>query len=463
MNDKSSTDIFFPVVNKPTDSMSESLPDISSLELMLTQEISSQGTTKKFANNQDRLLPQNELEERLEQRTAVLKATIWELRQEIARRASSEHAVREERNRFRTLVETIPHGILEFNLEGTITFANAEYHRIFGYPVGKLIGKNLDDTISSLNPNAQEYIERIIREQQVPASHSHRLRNYVGKIIDLKVDWNYKHDANGDISGFITINSDITNQRRLEAEAQQRLNQLAHVTRIFTMNQMVSGLAHELSQPLAAISNYAQACRHRLHESSGKLKHLLLESIEQISTQANRAGQIIRRLRDYVRNAESSRTLTNMNELVADVLDLMQIEARMHNINLQTSLADDLPQAIADRIQIEQVITNLIKNAMEATCHQASEYRRVIIQTATNIDGMLEIAVIDNGKGVDCQALTHVFEPFYTTKPCGLGLGLSISRSIVEDHGGRMQAANNPDGGMTFSFTLPVGSERGEA
>lgn len=373
------------------------------------------------------------------------------------RRAASEHSATEDGNIFRTLVEIIPLGILEFDLEGMITFANGEYHRIFGYPEGSLIGKHLDDTISSLHPKSQEVIDLLIHEKRAPQSHFHSLRNNAGKDIELKVDWNYKRDANGDISGFITINSDITDQRRLEAEAQQRLNQLAHVTRVFILNQMVSGLAHEINQPLAAIANYSQVCRHRLLESSNGLKDMLLDSIEQISVQADRAGQIIRHMRDFVRRTDSIHAPANVNELVADVLGLMQIDARMHNIKLETMLAADLPQVTVDRIQLEQVIANLIKNALEATSYQTPELRRVIIQTRVNAEGMPEVAVIDHGKGINGVEPNCLFDPFYTTKKHGLGLGLSISRAIIEDHGGYIKAVKNPEGGMTFSFTLLVG------
>ena len=141
------------------------------------------------------------------------------------------------------------------------------------------------------------------------------------------------------------------------------------------MNQMVSGLAHELNQPLAAIVNFAQASRHRLLKSTVKCKQMLLDSIEQISLQADRAGQIIRRMRDFVRRADSSRTRENINEMVDNVLSLMQSDARTHNVQIKTILATDLPRVLVDRIQIEQVITNLLKNAMEATANLSPELR----------------------------------------------------------------------------------------
>ncbi|HEY4760883.1 MAG TPA: ATP-binding protein [Thermoguttaceae bacterium] len=399
------------------------------------------------------------LESRVEQRTAVLKATNWELHQEIAHRAAAEQAVSEERNRFRTLVDTISHGIVEFDLQGRITFANAAYHRIYEYPVGSLIGKIVWDILKPDPSDARRFYERALREQTVPTSYYTRRLTLGGRYVDLKVDWNYKHDSQGKIAGFVVVITNVTQQRRAEEEAQERLNQLAHVARIFTMNQMVSGLAHELNQPLTAIANFANACCYKIRNSPADDRNMLLESIDQISLQAERASQIVRRLRDFVRRADSCHSIENINDLVNDVLGMLEIEARTRSIGLEVSLAADLPRIPVDRIQIEQVITNLVKNAMEAMQDLSPEGRQVILRTGMNAEGMLEVSVSDAGKGVEAAELSRIFEPFYTTKQSGMGLGLGISRSIVEAHGGRLEALRNDHRGMTFRFTLPIAVE----
>jgi len=403
------------------------------------------------------------LEERMAQRTEMLKAANRELREEIARRAAVEQTILEERNRFLTLVDTIPNGIVEIDTNWIIIFANAEYHRMLGYPKGSLIGKCLWDILKPDPSDARQFFEKALREQPVPVGYLSRRLTLTGKYIDLKVDWEYKRDAEGNITGFDVVITDVTQQRRAEEEAQQHLDQLAHVSRVFTMSQMVSGLAHELNQPLTAIVNFAQACLYRIRESSIKGQNTLLESIEQISLQADRAGQIIRRLRDFVRRADSSRSQENINDLVGDVLGLLEIEARAHNVKLGTVLAAELPRVAVDRIQIEQVITNLVKNAMEATWDLPPELRRVTLRTEMNEAGMLQVSVTDTGKGIKAKELNQVFEPFYTTKQSGMGLGLSISRSIVEAHGGRLEAVKNAHKGMTFRFALPVAAEGGKA
>jgi PAS domain S-box-containing protein len=405
----------------------------------------------------------DDLETRLEQSATILKATNWELKQEIAQHAAAEQKVVEERNRFRTLVETIPCGIVEFDTNGIIAFANAEFYRLHEYPQGTLTGKYLWDVIKTMLPDVHNHIEKMFREQPTPSTIYNSFSDPNGNCIDHKIDWNYLRDAKGDVIGQVAVITDITRQRQAEEESRQHMNQLAHVTRMFTMNQMVSGLAHELNQPLAAIANFAQACQYRLRKSSVKDHSTILESIEQISIQADRAGQIIRRLRDFVRRADFSHSQENINDLVDDVLGLLQIEARAHNIHLEKALAGGLPPVAVDRIQIEQVITNLVKNALDATCDLAPVRRCVTVRTEMNAQGMLEVSVIDAGKGIAAEQLSQVFEPFYTTKQSGMGLGLSISRSIVEAHGGRLEAARNPHKGMTFRFALPIAAQGGKA
>jgi PAS domain S-box-containing protein len=404
-----------------------------------------------------RLPPLDEnVEDRLEQRTAVLEALNDKLRLEIVGRVAVEQVVREERNRFRTLVETIPNGIVEFDLDGTIFFANAEFHRMHGYAEGTLVGKCLWDVLKSIFPDGRNLIEGQLRDQPCPTPQFNSFRTPHGKCIDHKIDWNYRRDADGNVTGIVAIIADVTGQRRAEEDARKHLNQLAHVARVFTMNQMVSGLAHELNQPLAAISNFAKACRYQMLESADMGRYALLNTLEQISSQADRAAQIIRRLRDFVHRADSNRTFENINELAEDVLELLKVEIRTHNIQMEISLADDLPRILVDRIQIEQVITNLLKNAMEAVLDLSAEKRRVAIRTALDAEKMLEVSITDSGIGIEAAESIHLFEPFYTTKQSGMGLGLSISRSIVESHGGRLEARKNEAMGMTFRFTLPM-------
>jgi PAS domain S-box-containing protein len=455
MSENPSAQVLLESASQPAFSMLDDLPKTAKPSSISTNKNQNTTVIKKTISEEFEQVHED-LEEHRQASAVVLNVINQELHQDFSNRNAAECTVCEEHNRFRIMAETIPYGILECNLNGIITFANTEYHRIHEYPEGSLIGNCIWQILKPIIPNVQQEFEEILQKHSPPKCRYYSMQNPSGKNIDIKVDWNYLSSVQGDITGFIAIITDITKQRQVEAEAQQRLNQLAHVTRIFTMNQMVSGLAHELNQPLTAIANFAQTCLYRLRESSDQYRNILLESIQQISTQADRAGQIIHRMRDFVRPADSGRTLENINNLVDDVLSLLEIDARSRSLQILTFLADDLPLIIVDRIQIEQVITNLVKNAMEATWSLPQQHRRVTLRTEMNSNGMVQVSITDTGKGIKSDDLNRVFEPFYTTKPYGMGLGLSISQSIVDSHGGHLEVVNNIHGETTFRFKLPV-------
>jgi two-component system sensor kinase FixL len=404
-----------------------------------------------------------DLEERVEQRTAVLKAINRELRRQIAGRTAVENALRREQDRCHMLVQTIPHGITEVDLDGAITFANAAYHRMHGYAPGELIGAHVADLLppGAETDHLREYLAKLVAQKPAPTPYFTRHRSKTGEILEVRVDWNYKRDDAGGIAGFVNAVTDITEHRRAEEQAQQRLNELAHVARLSTMGEMVSGLAHELNQPLSAITNYAQFCRHRLQQWRGKNRDEVRDAIDQIAEQAGRASEIIRRLREFIRREPSHRASADINELVRDVAALLQVQIRLQSVRLELLLGDSLPKVYVDRIQIEQVVTNLVSNAIEALGDDPQRPRSVTIRTARGPANVLEVSVVDTGRGLPTADVSRLFEPFYTSKPGGMGLGLSISRSIVEAHGGRLEAAHNPHGGATFRFTLPVHAEGG--
>jgi len=241
------------------------------------------------------------------------------------------------------------------------------------------------------------------------------------------------------------------------AELHEQRRRLEHVTRLSTMGEMAAGIAHEVNQPLTAISTYAQASR-RLIESGRLGSELHLEILEKISRQARRAGDVIRRLRDLAERRESQHELLRVNELVAGAVELADADARFHSLTIELELADGLPPVIADPIQVQQVLLNLLRNAVDAVS-QAGRSDPLVVRTARAGDDHVEVAVVDRGEGIDDRVREQLFQPFFTTKPNGTGLGLSISRSIVSSHGGRLWQTPNPDGGTTFHFTVPVAVE----
>jgi len=248
---------------------------------------------------------------------------------------------------------------------------------------------------------------------------------------------------------------DITDRKRAEEEAQRHLAELAHVARLGTMGEMASALSHELSQPLEAIAAYTQGCVRRLRSAQCD-PHETVDAMEQVNKQAQRAGQIIRRLRSFVRRSEPHRSTVDINELVREAVALDETDFRQADTFLRFELTQDLPLLQADPIEIEQVVLNLLRNGIEAMSTIEPSRRRLTLRTSWLGDEQIEVAVADTGDGLPPTLQDRVFEPFVTTKPGGMGMGLSISRSIVELHGGRLWATPNPEGGTTFHFWLPI-------
>lgn len=249
---------------------------------------------------------------------------------------------------------------------------------------------------------------------------------------------------------------DVTERRLAEEEARSREAELAHVLRLGTMGEMAAGLAHEINQPLSAIVSYARGCTRRLRSGAADAEKLL-EPIEQIAAQAMRANEIVQRLLLFVRKQKPPRERAAIADLVREVGHLLAGEARKRGVKLRMDLASDLPEVEVDRIQIEQVILNLVRNALEATPPDRAEAALTVRTELEN--GCVAVAVTDQGEGLSVEQIDRLFEPFFTTKRAGLGMGLAISRSIVRGHGGRISAARNDGPGATFRFTLPVAGE----
>jgi len=234
-----------------------------------------------------------------------------------------------------------------------------------------------------------------------------------------------------------------------------QLSDLAHDLRMSTMGEMVAGLAHELNQPLYAISNYARTCQHLLRDDNGARAEL--EQIaEKLINQASRAADIVRRLRRFVSRREPRRVRLDVNRLVREVEQLMLFHANRFSIRMQVEPAEDLPHVLGDSLLIEQVLVNLVRNAFEALHEHRPSEACVTIRTAPCGDDAIEITVSDSGPGFGGAPLEQLFEAFFTTKSSGMGLGLVIARSIVQAHGGSLTASQGPQGGAVFRVTLPV-------
>ncbi len=246
----------------------------------------------------------------------------------------------------------------------------------------------------------------------------------------------------------------VVERARSEERSRDQLAQLAHVARLATMGEMASGLAHELNQPLCAIVNFTEACVE-LVRRDGEQADQLPQALAEVARQAERAGQVIRRLREFVKRREPVRQPVDINALVREVVAFTGVEARQSDVRVRIKLARGVPRVYADSIQIEQVMVNLVRNACEAMREGAAQGKTILIETLRR-RGAVEVAVCDAGPGIPPQTRQRLFEPFFTTKDDGMGMGLSISRSILEAHEGQIWATPNRKGGTTFHFTLPT-------
>ncbi|NQU56410.1 MAG: PhnD/SsuA/transferrin family substrate-binding protein [Rhodospirillales bacterium] len=252
----------------------------------------------------------------------------------------------------------------------------------------------------------------------------------------------------------LELERQISERIRAEEEAHHRRAELAHIDRLNTMGEMASGFAHELNQPLAAIVNYARGCIRRIQKQQCD-SDMILDTLNQVTEQATRAGEVIKRIRAFVRKDEPERTRADINHVINESLAFMKGDAERQNIKIELDLQPNLPAVIIDHIQVEQVILNLIRNAFEAMSETPATAHGLNIRTGVSGEGKICVTVIDTGPGL-LQNEESMFDPFVTSKANGLGLGLSISRSIVEAHGGDLYVTHDHGPGAALTFTLPI-------
>lgn len=365
--------------------------------------------------------------------------------------------LRRENEQLRALIENTSDIITIVNEDGTIRYESPSIERILGYRSEDLIGRNVLDFVHPEDVTAAERVLKLaLHNPGMPQSIELRFQHRDGSWRVLEVIGKRPTSPPG-MDGVVVDSRDVTERKRIEAEARQHQEELSYLVRLSTMGEMAAGLAHELNQPLAAITNYAKGCVRRIATGVGKPAEIV-PALDKIAAQAMRAGDIIRRLRSLLRKGEVRQELVDVNELVREVARLLDAEAREHAVRLRLDLAPEVPQVCVDAIQVEQVLVNLVRNGLEAVSGVEGEARELLLQT-TGTDDTLEVAVSDNGEGLSTDIAEKMFDPLFSTKSGSLGMGLSISRSIVEAHGGRLWATANPGRGTTFRFTLPLHKE----
>jgi PAS domain S-box-containing protein len=375
---------------------------------------------------------------------------------DITARKQAEESLRQSEERYRLLVEHAPDAIFVHDGE-RVVFINDAGMRLFGATDrNQIVDRPVVDLV---HPDSQDAVRQRMQEileqnRAVPVLEEKVLR-LDGGVVDADVTATpciYEGKRAVQV-----MMRDISDRRRAEQALREHQSQLAHVMRLNTMGQMLSELAHEINQPLYAIANYSSACKQMLQSQGGDYPSDVLRWMQQISDQANRAGEILRRISRFVRKESPEQTVESLNTLVRSTVELVEIDARVNRGRVRLDLPEPSPRVRVDRIQIEQVLVNLLRNAFEAL--EETQKDRVITVSAKRQNGDVLIAVRDRGRGLSPSEQVKLFDAFFTTKPEGMGMGLPISRSIIEAHGGELWAAPNPDRGMTFYFTLPLVSQ----
>jgi two-component system sensor histidine kinase TtrS len=359
------------------------------------------------------------------------------------------------------ILDSVADGIYGVDLHGNATFINKAVTEITGWRAKDLIGKNQHHILhhtradGSIHPGSECPVYLTFEEGKPRYVEEDLFWKKDGSSFPVEYSSTPIRDEKGNIQGAVVVFRDISARKQAAEAGRQYQMELAHVARLSTMGEMASGMAHELNQPLTAIATSADACM-RLLESGDAPRDRVLDVLETIGAQARRAGGIIQQLRQFVRKEEPRHTLVNLNDLVEEVLMLMEPEIRKAQVRVIRDLDDDIPLVEAQQIQIDQVILNLIRNAIEAMSEVPEEKRLLTLRTRSAGGNAVIASVEDTGPGLSPEVRDKLFDPFITSKPQGMGLGLSISMGIITAHNGNLYYDSQASNGAVFRFTLPV-------
>ena len=421
-------------------------------------------TTEVKRQEAERLLEQSNLrlEQRIKERTVTLKETNEQLVIEAASRQKSEERVR-------LLLDSTVEGIFGLDLEGNCTFCNRACIDTLGYKhADELLGRKMHNLIHHTHSDGSVH--------SLEESRIHKtLRDGRGVHVDDDVLW--KADGSSfpaayrsfpirrdrEIIGLVVTFLNITEQRDIEGRLTAQQSELNHVARLSMLGEMAAGLAHELNQPLTAMSAMAEGALLRL-ERKNLNQEEFVAVCQRIAADARRSGDIIRRLRNFVQKRKAERSQVDVNELIREVISFTRSETTQEEISIEVELCEDSQPVYADEVEIQQVVVNLIRNACDSLTDDAAEIeeRRISIEVMNRDDNFMEVVVSDSGAGILESVKDRLFEPFLTTKEGGLGIGLGICKSIIEAHRGTLWTGLSALGGACFHFDLPISQEMDE-
>jgi two-component system, LuxR family, sensor kinase FixL len=357
----------------------------------------------------------------------------------------------------RALLDASVDGIVVIDDRGNVQRFNRSAERLFGYRAEEVLGGNVNVLMTEEDREAHDgHLARYLSTgvaHIIGKGREVTARRKDGSVFPVWLSIGVIDRAGA--PWFVGFVQDLTLRRNSEEQAHRLQERLWHVSRLATVGEMTSGIAHELNQPLAAIANYAQACDRLLGRPNASIDEVR-EALREITGQAVRAGDIIRRLRSLTRQHYGARERTDINAMITELTELVEAAARHQNVRYCLKLGSGLPRAELHPAQIQQVIVNLVRNAVEALGESPYGPRELIVRTAKAADGYVEISVCDSGPGLSPGVAQRLFEPFCTSKPDGTGLGLAISRTIVGQHGGTLDYRANTPRGACFTLRLPA-------
>lgn len=394
----------------------------------------------------------------------VVLASLWGIRRQLQGRLAAEQALRESNAFRKSMEDSLITGLRARDLEGRLIYANPAFCQMVGFTNEELVG------LTAPMPYwAPEVLDETIRMHQAVMlgqapreGYEIRLRRKNGEVFDALIYEAPLIDGQGKHIGWMGSVLDVTERKRSEEFHRQQQEQLQHTSRLVSLGEMASTLAHELNQPLAAISSYATGCSNKIE--SGRLRaEEFGEIVGKIASQAQRAGRIIRQVHDFVKKQKPRRERCSVAEVVDEAVTLFEPQAKKCRIQVKRHIQGGLPDVLADSTMLEQVVINLLKNASDAMTEgmgrsTADEARSEIRLNVSGNDKQIVVQIVDQGPGIPTDKAEQLFAPFYTTKSEGLGMGLAICRSIIEFHRGRLSLEENPEGGAAFIFTLPIDS-----
>ena len=366
-------------------------------------------------------------------------------------------AAREREERLRSITQTAPDAIVIIDESGIIDTVNPAAERLFGYASDELVGQNVKMLMPS--PHREAHDAHLARYRETGEKRVIGIGRVVvgrrkdGTTFPVRLAIGEIELEQGRLfTGFL---HDMTERETIRRHAGILRQELMHASRLSAMGEMASGIAHELNQPLTAVMNYTRAAQRRLDRADADPAPIA-DLVEKAGKQAERAAEIIKRLRVFIKKDDSERRLEPVNAVIEEAAALALIGASDRNIELIFSLDDALPPVLMDRIEVQQVVLNILRNAIEAFEGPGERKIRIAIEAAGSEE--VQVDIRDNGPGLAPGIADDPFRPFQTTKADGLGIGLAISRTIIEAHGGRLWAERPREGGAAFCFSLPVGS-----